>query len=59
TYGYDQKPMDRGKVIRVQMPSSALIAFGLPVNVERPDTPVKADLLLGEDGMARAIRFVR
>jgi hypothetical protein len=58
-YGGDQKPMERGEVIRVQMPSSALIAFGLPVNVERADMPVKADLLVGEDGLARAIRFVR
>jgi hypothetical protein len=41
------------------MPRSALIAFGLPVNVEHADAPVNAELLLGEDGMARAIRFVR
>jgi hypothetical protein len=41
------------------MPRSALIRLGLPVNVERADTPVKADLLVGEDGLARAIRFVR
>jgi hypothetical protein len=46
-------------VIRVQMPRSALIAFGLPVNVESADVPVKADLLVGEDGLACAIRFVR
>jgi hypothetical protein len=58
-YGENQKPMERGEVIRVQMPRSALIAFGLPVNVEGADTPVKADLLVGEDGLARAIRFVR
>lgn len=59
SYGGDQRPMERGEVIRVQMPSSALIAFGLPVNVERADMPVKADLLVGDDGMARAIRFIR
>jgi hypothetical protein len=59
SYGGDQKPMERGEVIRVQMPRSALIAFGLPVNVERADVPVKADLLVGEDGLTRAIRFVR
>jgi hypothetical protein len=59
TYGADRKPMESGKVIRVQMPRSALITFGLPVNVERADVPVKADLLIGEDGLARAIRFVR
>ncbi|HZF38445.1 MAG TPA: hypothetical protein VE715_06465 [Blastocatellia bacterium] len=59
SYGDDQKPMESGEVIRVQMPRSALIAFGLPVNVERADVPVKADLLVGEDGLAWAIRFVR
>jgi len=59
SYGDDQKPMESGEVIRVQMPRSALITFGLPVNVERADVPVKADLLVGEDGLARAIRFVR
>jgi len=59
SYGSVQKPMESGEVIRMEMPRSALIAFGLPVNVDRADTPVKAELLLGEDGMARAIRFLR
>lgn len=52
-------PMDRGQVIRVQIPRSALVSFGLPMNAERSEQPVKADLLVGEDGLARAIRFVR
>jgi hypothetical protein len=64
SYSGDQKPMEsdeviRVQVIRVQMPRPALIALGLPVNIERADVPVKADLLVGEDGLARAIRFVR
>jgi hypothetical protein len=64
SYSDDQKPVESGEVnrvqvIRVQMPRLALIAFGLPVNIERADVPVKADLLVGEDGLARAIRFVR
>jgi hypothetical protein len=64
SYSDDQKPVESGEVIRVQvirvqMPRPALIAFGLPVNIERADVPVKADLLVGEDGLARAIRFVR
>jgi hypothetical protein len=58
-YGDDHKPMESGEVIRVQMPRSALITLGLPVDVERTDEPVMADLLIGEDGLARAIRFVR
>lgn len=55
----DHEPMESGEVIRVQMPRSALITLGLPVNVENADEPVLADLLIGEDGLARAIRFVR
>jgi hypothetical protein len=58
-YGDDHEPMESGEVIRVQMPRSALISLGLPVNVEHADEPVLADLLIGEDGLARAIRFVR
>lgn len=59
SYGDAQKPMESGEVIRVQMPRAALVRFGLPVNVERANVPVKADLLIGEDGLAHAIRFVR
>ncbi len=59
TYEADMAPMESGQLIRVQMPRSALVSFGLPVNVERADAPVTADLLVGEDGLARAIRFVR
>ncbi len=58
-FGDDHLPMESGEVIRVQMPRSAFITLGLPVNIERADELVKADLLIGEDGLARAIRFVR
>ena len=58
-FGDDHLPMESGEVIRVQMPRSAFITLGLPVNFERADELVKADLLIGEDGLARAIRFVR
>jgi hypothetical protein len=48
-----------GHLVRVELPRSAMASFGLPVNYERADGRVKADVLLGEDGLARAIRFVR
>ncbi|HLM54975.1 MAG TPA: hypothetical protein VK422_02535, partial [Pyrinomonadaceae bacterium] len=48
-----------GHIVRVELPRSALAAYGLPVNVENAAARVKADVLLGEDGTARAIRFVR
>jgi hypothetical protein len=39
------------------MPRSALVSFGLPVNAERAGQPIRVDLILSEDGVARAIRF--
>jgi hypothetical protein len=51
--------MDGGHVIRVELPASALVSFGLPVTADRAGGRVKADVLIGNDGLARAIRFVR
>lgn len=47
-----------GEVIRMEVPRSTLSMFGLPVNEQRLSVPVRADVVFGEDGMARAIRFV-
>ncbi len=48
-----------GQVVRVELPRSAMASFGLPVNLERAGERIKADVVVGNDGMARAIRFVR
>lgn len=50
---------DGGQLVRVELPRSALVAFGLPMNVDRYNEKVKADVFFGADGMARAIRFVQ
>jgi hypothetical protein len=50
---------DGGQIVRVELPRSTLANFGLPVNMDRYNEKVKADVLLGVDGMARAIRFVQ
>ena len=50
---------DGGQVMRVELPRSALAGFGLPVNMDRVNERVKADVLMGPDGQARAIRFVQ
>ena len=50
---------DGGQIIRVELPRSTLANFGLPVNMDRYNQKVKADVLLGVDGMAHAIRFVQ
>jgi hypothetical protein len=56
---YDPEPVERGQIVRIRLPSSALTAFGLPVNEEHVDEAIRADVLLGEDGLARAVRFVK
>lgn len=58
-YGDNLNSIDSGRIVRVEIPRSALAQFGLPVNMERANERIKADVLIGEDGMARAIRFVR
>ena len=50
---------ESGQVVRVRIPRAALASFGLPVNVERVNELIKADIVIGEDGLARAIRFVQ
>jgi hypothetical protein len=55
----DPDPFERGRLVRVKLPRSALSAFGLPVNEEHFEERIQADVLVGEDGLARAIRFVK
>jgi hypothetical protein len=50
---------DGGQIIRVKLQRSALVKFGIPVNMDRYNENVKADVLIGVDGRARAIRFVQ
>lgn len=47
------------QVVRVELPASALAAAGLSVGPEMSKGPIRADVVLGHDGLARAIRFVR
>lgn len=50
---------DRGQLVRIRLPRESMRSFGLPVNQDRIVQTVKADVLIGEDGIARAIRFVQ
>ena len=52
-------PIESGRVVRVRIPRSAMLEFGLPINENRASELVRADVVLGEDGLARAIRFVQ
>jgi hypothetical protein len=59
TQGYSLPMSEGGQVVRVELPRSALASFGLPISAERINERVKADVVVGNDGIARAIRFVR
>ena len=52
-------PLTSGQLVRVRVPRSALNALGLPINLARAGESVQADVLMGDDGFARAIRLVR
>jgi hypothetical protein len=51
-------PLESGRIVRVRMPRSNLIPLGIPFNQERANETIKADVLLSNDGLARAIRLV-
>ena len=54
-----QLPADEDMdLVRVEVPRSAMIAAGFAVSADRAAEPVEADVLLGPDGLARAVRFV-
>ncbi len=52
-------PLESGQVVRVELPLSSLVTAEASAGVETPHRMVKADLVIGQDGLARAIRFVR
>jgi hypothetical protein len=56
--GGDLIPLESGRIVRVKMPRSNLIPLGIPFNQERANETIKADVLLSNDGLARAIRLV-
>lgn len=45
------------RVFRIQMPAAALSRLGMRSASADPARPVMVDVLVGEDGVARAIRF--
>lgn len=51
-------PFERGELLRVTVPASTMRKVGLPVNQDRLGDRIYADVLVGQEGLARAIRFV-
>ncbi len=51
-------PNDDVNVVRMELPRSAMLAVGLDVNPEQVSETVEAEVMLGSDGLARAVRFM-
>lgn len=49
--------IEHGQIVRMQLPAGLVVSFGWPLPAE-DDHPRTADVLFGDDGVARAIRFV-
>jgi len=51
-------PNEDVNLVRVEVPRSAMIALGYDVSADRASEPVEAEVVLGADGLARAVRFL-
>lgn len=59
SYAGDPHETERGgRIVRVDIPRSTLFAMGINVPLENESATVKADLLIGSDGVTRGIRVV-
>jgi len=58
SYGEDLYELDSMQVVSVELPRTALAALGWPGADNAQTGPVKAEVIVGHDGVARAIRFV-
>ena len=52
-------PIENATVVRVQMPLTSLELMGVAVNETGVADPIQADILLGQDGLARGVRLVQ
>ena len=57
--GDDLADVDGGQVMRVEVPSAALVSLGLLSSQGDGAEGIEADVLLGQDGVAHAIRLVK
>ena len=52
-------PREPAQIVRVGMSRGSLMTAGFPIPAARMNDPVQADVVVGMDGTARAIRLVR
>jgi hypothetical protein len=57
-YADDPAALEGGAIVRVTLPRSALVSFGLPITDGGDADTIAADLVVAEDGTPQAIRLV-
>lgn len=57
-YGKPVEPGEMLQVVRIELGRRELLRMGVPIPPDSSLSAVKADVILGEDGMAKAIRLV-
>jgi hypothetical protein len=55
---YSTVPVTSGHVVRMEVPETVMASFGLRAIGAGPRDTVLADVMVGDDGLARAVRFV-
>jgi hypothetical protein len=50
---------ESGEIVRMDVPVASLPAYGIDISSGTGKGPVEADVLIGQDGFARAIRLVK
>lgn len=58
-YAGDPRETAGAHIVRVDMPRSSLFALGINVPLENDSDTVRADVLVGADGVTRAIRVLK
>ena len=59
---YSTIPVTGGRLVRLEVPRHAVRAFGVETTestLEPASSTILADVFVGDDGLARAVRFVR
>jgi len=51
-------PNEDVHVVQMELTRSAMLVVGLDVSPDRVSEPVQAEVMLGPDGLARAVKFL-
>jgi hypothetical protein len=58
-YAQSDVPLEQPVIVRVNIPASQLRFMGVPSIAGPANARISADLLVGQDGVTRAVRFVQ